>query len=124
MTKITRRDFFNHAGLYTAGGLALSGALPGLAGKKSMAQPALEWLSLTAEAAVEPDLPIIDPHHHLWERPGNTYMLADLLKDTSAHNVRQTVFVECTSMYRADGPDELKVIGETEFVQGVAAKSA
>ena len=124
MTKITRRDFFNQAGLYTAGGLALSGALPGLAGKKSMAQPALEWLSLTAEAAVEPELPIIDPHHHLWERPGNTYMLADLLKDTSAHNVRQTVFVECTSMYRADGPDELKVIGETEFVQGVAAKSA
>ncbi len=124
MTKITRRDFFNHAGLYTAGGLALSGALPGLAGKKSMAQPALEWLSLTAEAAVEPELPIIDPHHHLWERPGNTYMLADLLKDTSAHNVRQTVFVECTSMYRADGPEELKVIGGTEFVQGVAAKSA
>lgn len=123
MKKITRRDLINHAGLYAAGGLALSGAIPGLA-NKSLAQPAPEWLSLTQEAALEPDLPIIDPHHHLWERPGNTYMLQDLLEDTSEHNVRQTVFVECTSMYRADGPEELKVIGETEFVQGVAAKSA
>ena len=51
-------------------------------------------------------------------------MLEDLLEDTAAHNVRQTVFVECTSMYRADGPEDLKVIGETEFVQGIAAKSA
>ena len=124
MPKITRRDFIHHASLYTAGGVVLSGAVPGLDGNKSMAQPAPEWLALTSEAAIEPELPIIDPHHHLWERPGNTYMLQDLLEDTSEHNVRQTVFVECTSMYRADGPEELRVIGETEFVQGVAAMSA
>ncbi|MEO2197660.1 MAG: amidohydrolase, partial [bacterium] len=91
---------------------------------RSAVQPRRDWLSQTDEAAVEPELPIIDPHHHLWDRPGNRYMLEELVEDTRAHNVRQTVFVECTSMYRADGPEELRVVGETEFVQGVAAKSA
>ncbi len=57
---------------------------------------ASDWLTLTEEAAIEPELPIIDPHHHLWERPGNTYLLDDLVADTTAHNVRQTVFIECT----------------------------
>ena len=73
---------------------------------------------------MEPELPIIDPHHHLWERPGNRYLLDELLEDTNTHNVRQTVFVECSSMYRADGPEELRVVGETEFVEGIAAMSA
>jgi L-fuconolactonase len=82
------------------------------------------WLSLTAEEPIEPDLPIIDPHHHLWDRPGNRYMLDELAADVGGQNVRQTVFVECTSMYRADGPEEFRVVGETEFVQGVAAQSA
>ena len=124
MSKITRRDFINNAGLYTAGGIALCASSSRFMAGAAHAQPMPGWLSLTDEAALEPDLPIIDPHHHLWDRPGNRYMLEDLLLDTAAHNVRQTVFVECTSMYRADGPEELKVIGETEFVQGVAAKSA
>jgi L-fuconolactonase len=123
MSNITRRGFMTQAGLLTASGLALSGGLPGLA-KKTQAQPMPDWLALTQEAAIEPDLPIIDPHHHLWDRPNNVYLLEDLLEDSQAHNVRQTVFVECTSMYRVDGPEELKVVGETEFVQGVAAKSA
>ncbi len=124
MSDITRRNFVRQAGLYTAGGLALSGALPGLVSKSAQAQPVPDWLALTNEPALEPELPIIDPHHHLWDRPGNLYMLEHLLEDIRAHNVRQTVFVECTSMYRADGPEELRVVGETEFVQGVAAKSA
>ena len=123
MSDITRRGFMTQAGLLTASGLALSGGLPGLS-KKAQAQPVPDWLALTQEAALEPDLPIIDPHHHLWDRPNNVYLLEDLLEDSQAHNVRQTVFVECTSMYRSDGPEELKVVGETEFVQGVAAKSA
>ncbi len=123
MSDVTRRDFFRQAGLYTAGGIALTGALPGFMAPV-LAQPAPEWLALTNESALEPALPIIDPHHHLWDRPGNRYLLEDLLQDTRAHNVRQTVFVECTSMYRAEGPEELRVVGETEFVQGVAAKSA
>jgi predicted TIM-barrel fold metal-dependent hydrolase len=82
------------------------------------------WLALTHEEALEPGLPIIDPHHHLWDRPGNRYVLEQLAADIEGQNVRQTVFVECTSMYRAEGPEEFKVIGETEYVQGIAAESA
>lgn len=82
------------------------------------------WIERTHEDAIEPDLPIIDPHHHLWLRPGSRYVLDDLLADLSGHNVRQTVFIECTSMYRADGPEEFRVVGETEWVQGIAAQSA
>ncbi len=119
MSKITRRSLFKSTGMVTAGA-----ALPGLVTQPALAQTAPAWLALTEEAALEPELPIIDPHHHLWDRPGNRYMFEDLLADTAAHNVRQTVFVECTSMYRADGPEELRVVGETEFVQGVAAMSA
>ena len=94
------------------------------------------------EAVLEPELPIIDPHHHLWDRPArdpatlhhdfdraiadvSTYLLPELLADmTSGHNVLATVFIECGSMYRADGPAAMKPIGETEFVNGVAAMSA
>lgn len=83
-----------------------------------------EWLELTQEEALEPELPIIDPHHHLWDRPGNRYVLGELAADVAQHNVRQTVFVECSSMYRADGPEEFRVVGETEYVQGIAAESA
>ncbi len=83
-----------------------------------------DWLALTPEGAIEPDLPILDPHHHLWERPGTRYILQDIVADTADHQVRQTVFIECSAMYRAAGPDELKPVGETEFVQGVAAMSA
>jgi predicted TIM-barrel fold metal-dependent hydrolase len=83
-----------------------------------------DWLNLTPEEALEPELPILDPHHHLWERPGNRYLLDDLVQDTADHAVRQTVFIECSSMYRPSGPTALMPVGETEFVQGVAAKSA
>ncbi len=83
-----------------------------------------DWLATVDEPAVEPELPIIDTHHHLWDRPGTRYLLDELVADTAAHNVRQTVFVECSSMYRADGPEELKPVGETEFVRGIAAQSA
>lgn len=84
-----------------------------------------DWLARHTEPIREPDLPIVDPHHHLWERPGWRYMLDDLLADTSSgHNIVATVFVQCRSMHRASGPDEMKPVGETEFVNGVAAMSA
>jgi L-fuconolactonase len=84
-----------------------------------------DWLDRHTEAVLEPDLPIIDPHHHLWTRDGNVYLLPELLADiASGHNVVATVFEECHSMYRATGPDEEKSIGETEFVTGVAAMGA
>lgn len=128
MSKITRRSFFQQAGAVTAGGITL----PGLSSTSLLAETTPnwitkpDWLNLTKEAALEPELPIIDPHHHLWDQGplADRYMLEELIKDTQEHNVRQTVFVECSAMYRADGPEELKVVGETEFIQGVAAKSA
>jgi predicted TIM-barrel fold metal-dependent hydrolase len=97
------------------------------------------WLRLTTEDPIDPELPICDPHHHLWDHPDDTpenrvrashrhvrhYLLNELLDDlTGGHNILQTVFIECHSMYRKDGPAELRPIGETEFVQGIAAQSA
>jgi predicted TIM-barrel fold metal-dependent hydrolase len=84
-----------------------------------------QWLARHAEPALEPDLPIVDPHHHLWAREGNTYLLPELLADiATGHNIRATVYEECRSMYRADGPEEERSLGETEFVTGIAAMGA
>lgn len=83
------------------------------------------WIDLVQEEILEPDLPICDPHHHLWDLPTSTYQLPELLADTgSGHNVVSTVFVECMAMYRADGPEAMKPVGETEYVNGIAAASA
>jgi predicted TIM-barrel fold metal-dependent hydrolase len=82
------------------------------------------WLDQDPEPVVEPDLPIVDPHHHLWP-PGGTapYGLAELHADALAgHRVEQTVFVECHAAYRSGGPVELAPVGETEFVAGEAAR--
>src|SRR5437764_4398727 len=97
------------------------------------------------EAILEPDLPIVDPHHHLWDRPATLvaalpqtghgfedivravprYLLDELLADLqSGHNVRATVYLECGAMYRADGPEAVRCVGETEFVGGIAAMTA
>ena len=77
------------------------------------------------EAILEPDLPICDPHHHLWDFPASRYLLPELLADlTSGHKVESTVFVECGSFYRAAGPEPMKYVGETEFVGGQAAMAA
>jgi L-fuconolactonase len=77
------------------------------------------------EAILEPDLPICDPHHHLWDFPNSVYLLPELLADlNSGHKVESTVFVECGSFYRADAPEPMSYVGETEFVGGVAAMAA
>jgi L-fuconolactonase len=84
-----------------------------------------DWLGRNREAILEPELPIIDPHHHLWDHPGNRYFLPELLADiSSGHNIVATVFEECRAMYRQDGDPAMRPIGETEFVAGVAAMSA
>ncbi len=124
---LTRRRFLRRARKYALGGLSAAAIAKHWAPNAKAQQAdtkAQAWLGLTEEAALEPRLPIIDPHHHLWDRPGNRYLLEELVADMRGQNVRQTVFVECTSMYRASGPDEFKVVGETEFVQGIAAVSA
>jgi predicted TIM-barrel fold metal-dependent hydrolase len=83
------------------------------------------WLQKHREPVIEPDLPIIDPHHHLWDNRGYRYLFADLLADTSSgHDIRATVFLQCRSMYRADADEAMAPIGETEFVNGAAAMSA
>ena len=84
-----------------------------------------DWINLVKEDPIEPDRPICDPHHHLWDHPDNRYLLPELIEDTqSGHNVTSTVFVECSSMYRNSGPLESRPLGETEFVNGVAAMAA
>jgi predicted TIM-barrel fold metal-dependent hydrolase len=89
-----------------------------------------DWLALTQEPTQEPDLPICDPHHHFWDfrtarLPYQRYLLHELVADIqSGHNVRSTVFIEARAMYRSDGPEEMRPVGEVEFVQGLAAASA
>ena len=84
------------------------------------------WLGKRTEAALEPELPIIDPHHHFWDAPNRgQYLLPDLLADLGGgHNIVSTVFLECRAMYRKDGPREMAPVGEVEFVNGIAAMSA
>jgi predicted TIM-barrel fold metal-dependent hydrolase len=83
------------------------------------------WLAQVKEEPLDPSLPIVDPHHHLWDRDGERYLLDDLLRDTAeGHDVRATVFIQCGAMYRATGPQEERSLGETEFVNGIAAASA
>src|SRR5881296_3040597 len=84
--------------------------------------PRLDWLARHKEPILQPGLPIIDPHHHLWQRPGWRYLLDDLLTDTgSGHNIVATVYMEASSMYRDRGPEEMRPVGEVEFANGVAA---
>ena len=98
--------------------------LPGQFGRSFPPDP--EWhANQEPEPILDPDIPIIDPHHHLWDRPGNRYLLDEFLADANTgHNLVATLFEECHSMYRADGPEELRSLGETEFVAGMAAMSA
>ncbi len=96
------------------------GELPAI----SHPQPDLTWLAQYCEDALEPDLPVIDPHHHLWERAGG-YLLDELIADTSAgHKIAATVFAQCGYAYRTSGPEHLRAVGETEFVAGVAQEAA
>src|SRR3989442_4976025 len=95
-----------------------------------------------SEPILDPDLPIVDPHHHLWDRPAALlaarpktghgfesildrvprYLLDELLADlASGHRVRATVYLECGAMYPADGPEGLRCVRENEVVERVAA---
>jgi L-fuconolactonase len=82
------------------------------------------WLAALEEEVLEPALAIVDPHHHLWQRNGYTYLMPELAADLDCgHNIAATVFAECHSMYRRDGAEEERSLGETEFVRGQAAMS-
>lgn len=84
--------------------------------------PRPDWLSQHAEPALDPGPPIVDPHHHLWRHPDSWYMAEDFAADiATGHNVVASVYVECGSMYRGAGPQELRPLGEVEFAADVAA---
>ena len=84
-----------------------------------------DWLARYAEDAIDPAYPIVDPHHHLWDRPKPRYLIDEALADfDSGHNIVASVFVECRAMYRTSAEDSLQSIGETEFANGIAAMSA
>ena len=89
------------------------------------ADPREDWLAQRTEEVIDPARPIIDPHHHLWDRGGQRYLIEDITADiASGHNVIATVYVEARSMYRAGGPEALRPVGEVEFANGAAAMSA
>jgi predicted TIM-barrel fold metal-dependent hydrolase len=90
-----------------------------------------DWLQRTPEAALEPDLPVCDPHHHVWESRHEPpayqrYLLPDLAADirASGHDVRSTVYIEVKAFYRTQGPEELRPVGEVAHVDGLAAEAA
>ena len=82
------------------------------------------WLELTGEDPIEPEIPICDPHHHLWDFPGDRYLLEELFRDIGGgHNIVSTVFVECLSIEYADDPSKFDPVEETRFVHGLAVRN-
>ena len=89
------------------------------------ADPREDWLAQYTEEIIDPARPIVDPHHHLWDRGGLRYMIEEMAADiASGHNIIATVYVDCRSMYRAHGPEAFRPVGEVEFANGVAAMAA
>jgi predicted TIM-barrel fold metal-dependent hydrolase len=128
---ISRRTVLTaSAGLVGAAALASNAALaqaPTAAPQMPAVQAPVrnDWLAKRTEEILEPELAIIDPHHHLWDKPRYTYLFPDLLADVgSGHKIVATMYEQAREMYRADGPEESQSLGETEFVNGVAAMSA
>ena len=84
------------------------------------------WRSLVIEEPIDPGLPIIDAHHHLWPEPPVPHLEAygiealKLDKRTCGHNIVATLFVEAFTRYRTEGPARFKPVGETEYVTQVA----
>jgi len=76
-----------------------------------------DWLDLTDEDALDPELPICDPHHHFWHYPTSRYLVDEFLQDIAGgHRIAETVFVECLQFYDDDAPTELQPVGETTAV--------
>jgi predicted TIM-barrel fold metal-dependent hydrolase len=86
------------------------------------------WLDRVIESAIEPDIPICDPHHHLWDKASarlqERYLIDEMIEDVGGHNVVSTVFVECSVFFKLNGSEDFRCVGETEAINGVAAMCA
>src|SRR5688572_10360287 len=83
------------------------------------------WRALHREEVLEPDLPIVDSHHHLWQRGHSRYLIDEYLAEAgSGHHIRASVYVECGSCYRAGVSGLMAPVGEVEFANGIAAMAA
>jgi L-fuconolactonase len=83
------------------------------------------WRQQVIETALDPDLPIVDAHHHLWSEPthgAEAYDAEALFRDMegSGHNIIGTIYVDAVCHYRTDGPLAFRVVGETEYAQNIA----
>jgi len=95
-----------------------------ITGRYRYPAPRTAWLAQHAEPVIDPDLPIIDPHHHIWEEAGNPYLLDDLISDLdTGHRIEATVFVQAHYGYRTSGPEELRCVGETEKATALAEEA-
>lgn len=84
-----------------------------------------EWRVKRKEEIVEPELKVVDPHHHLWDKQGNRYLFDEVIADfQSGHRIVASVHVQCHSMHGNGSPEEMRPVGEIEFINGVAAQSA
>lgn len=82
------------------------------------------WLAKLSEDILDPDLPIVDPHHHFWDHPGFTYLIDEFLSDVnSGHNIVSTVYLQAYWGYRTSGPENLRPVGETEFALSMAQEA-
>lgn len=92
-----------------------------VSGKYRYPVPDMGWLALSSEEIIEPSLPIVDAHHHLWVENGAPYLGNELMNDlASGHRIEATIFVQAHYGYRADGPPELAPVGETEKVKQIS----
>jgi predicted TIM-barrel fold metal-dependent hydrolase len=95
-----------------------------ITGRYRYPAPRAAWLAQHVEPVIDPDLPIIDPHHHIWEEAGNPYLLDDLIGDLdTGHRIEATVFVQAHYGYRTSGPEELRCVGETEKATALAEEA-
>lgn len=87
--------------------------------------PRPDWLARVREPSLAPEQEIVDAHHHLWDRHGFRYLLEEYADDIgdSGHRVTASVYVQCRTMYRTDGPEAYRSVGEVEFVRGVSAQA-
>ena len=85
------------------------------------------------EAPIDPQLPVIDAHHHLFDHPSQgfafitkrrRFLIDDYVRYAGdQHNLVATIALEAHGMYAAAGPEELRAVNETEFLNGQAAMS-